>query len=138
MQNVHAAGVTAPPQFARVPRRVAREAAAAANVLNARGARSLRAGDLIREAMAAGLPTVLARRGVELEALAEEAPPPVVPEGVRLALDHARPLLEAGRSRPEVCAALNAAGLLNTTRRTVRPWHADALARALRREGGRG
>lgn len=132
MQNVDAAEV-APPQFARVPRRVAREAAAAAAMLNARGGRSLRAGDLIREAMAAGLPAVLARRGVELEPHAEEAAPPVVPEGVRVALEVARPLLEAGRGRAEVCAHLNAAGLVNVLRRTPRPWHPDALNRALRR-----
>jgi hypothetical protein len=58
-------------------------------------------------------------------------------DGVSKALDFAAPLIAQGIARPAVCAALNAAGLLNTAKgNTPRPWQVDALARALARAGG--
>lgn len=164
-----------PASTVRVPPAILRRVVAAVKVLNARGhdgPRPFVPADLIREAIAEGVPAVLARHGVA-GVEAGQDPPPVDPprvveldppapverkqrdwpsrvkarearaakaaareDGVSKALDFARPLLEAGKSRPVVCEALNAAGLLNTVKgNTPRPWHPEALARALGREG---
>lgn len=170
-----------PASTVRVPPAILRRVVAAVGVLNARGhggPRPFLAADLLREAIAEGVPVVLARHGlaadggeygdaarvVEIEPTAPREVPQVATterkqadwpsrvkaaeiraarakaraEGVRLALDFARPLIEAGKHRAEVCAALNAAGLLNTTKgNTPREWRPDALDRALTRNGGR-